>query len=57
MLRRCLYTLVFIDPFHAAAILDLKEGWTGIKNALNLKMACALFIPVQPRFESKIAAG
>ena len=28
-----------IDPYHAAAILDLKRGWTGINNVLKINYA------------------
>ena len=48
-----------IDLYHGAAILDLKRGWTGIRNVIQnklciLKMVCALFMPVKPRFKSKM---
>ena len=34
---------VAIDPYDAAAILDLKRDWTGINNVLKLpKMASSL---------------
>ena len=28
-----------IDHYHAAAVLDLKRGWTGIDNELKIKYA------------------
>ena len=28
-----------IDPYHAAAMLDLKRGWTGINNVLKINYA------------------
>lgn len=28
-----------IDPYHAAAILSLKRGWTGINNVLIINYA------------------
>lgn len=50
-----------IDPYHVVAILNLKRGWTGINNVLIINyaflrwLACALFMPVRPRFKSKIS--
>ena len=56
------FCIVFaIDPYHGAAILVLKRGWTGINNELIilciLKMACVSFMSVQPRFKFKMAAA
>jgi len=28
-----------IDPYHTAAMLDLKQGWTGINNELKINYA------------------
>ena len=28
-----------IDPYHAAALLNLKRGWTGINNVLKINYA------------------
>ena len=52
-----------IDPYHAAITLDLKRGRTRINNAHaifrmhNLFQVYILFMPVQPCFQSKMAAA
>ena len=32
-----------IDPYHAAAILDLKQGWTGVNNTHTIFRLYNLF--------------
>ena len=51
-----------IDPCHVAAILDLKQAWTGcimINKIAKMPQftLSALFKPLHPGFKSKMAAA